>query len=161
MNPKMESTTISTASIREELYWADKVIERSRDRDEAIEREIRLRYKFNKHSWDNSEVVFEVTDKKPNPYCIPAQVEVLPFDDGKYCVSYVVNLSLSGCLVGFSPTEVFPDKRTASRAGVEMVLAYATGELLRSDSKAVEKQARRIAQAAQTFLESRVQPSLF
>jgi hypothetical protein len=117
---------VSSARLRDELYWADKMIDRRGDRQEAVDRSNRIREKFNVYAYDSgkAETVFEIPPEKKG-YCIPlAEVKVLPFDDGKYSYAVHANITNMGFGFGFSDS-CFADRQTAIRTGIGIVLEWA------------------------------------
>jgi hypothetical protein len=158
-------TNTSPARIREELYWADKMVDRRGDRHQAIERSNRIREKFNHYAYGegHAERVFAISRSTAGGYRLrSATVDVLAFDDGMYCYRVETSYCIGGMGSGFSPLAVCESREKAIRTGVGQVLAWALQTMPRQGIGVIRErqELQMIASKAKEFLNQR-QAALF
>lgn len=135
----METTLqeVSSSPLRMMLQIADRRIDRSRNRYEAIEMSNRIRDRFNDYAERHQEVGFEL--KQKSGYQPLVKVEVLAFDDGMWAYAVEANLPGSGMSGPFSD-DIRPSKREAIRAGVGKALKYMLHQERRADGGVIAQE---------------------
>ena len=158
----MENTlqAVSSSRLRTMLVIADRRIDRSRDRTEAVAMANRIRNRFNEYAEEHGEVGFEIKPQS-GMYQSVVRVEVLGFDDGMWAYTKSVHLPNSGSSGPFDIWDVRQSKREAIRAGVGNALRY----MSRCEQNASAVNEKRVAKMAITemrrFLTEKVQTTLF
>lgn len=149
---------VSSSRLRTMLAIAERRIDRSKYRYEAIEMSNRIRDRFNAYAEEHSEVGFQI--KQKSGYQPMVEVKVLGFDDGMWAYSVDANLPDRGMGGPFSD-DVRPNKREAIRAGVGIALGYMLRAERDGDAKNVKSEAKRAIAEMRKFFGSAEQRSLF
>jgi len=139
---------VSSSRLRTMLMFADRRIDRSKDRAEAVAVSNRIRDRFNEWVDEHKEVAFHVSrDSKNNT---GAEVEVVGFDDGQWMYGYSVQLSDRGCGSGINAHDtLYPSREEAVRAGVVRVTQYLLNESVRNDvSESLGSQIKKFLKAS-------------
>jgi hypothetical protein len=151
----LDNNVKSSSRLRTMLAFADRRIEKVKDRSAAIEVANRLMDRFNEYKDANRQE--GVTFGKEQ-----AEVEVLGFDDGTWMYGFSVTLSDRGIGSGFGANNrLMPSKEKAVRAGVGQVLLYLLNENKRNDVQGkLKSDITRLLKEAKQFLQPK-QKTLF